>query len=73
MAQTNNQDKGKIVAEFEAMRSFELSARDLYQEIANDSRITQAKIRDAFVKLAEDEHYHAGLVQEILDLIHVAL
>jgi len=73
MPKTNSQDKGKIVAEFEAMRSFELSARDLYREIAGDPRVTQTKIRDAFVRLAEDEHRHAEMVQEIIDFVNEVL
>jgi len=73
MPRANSQDKAKIVSEFETMKSFELSARDLYREIAGDSRVTEPRIRDAFRRLAEDEHRHAELVQEIIDLIDKGL
>ena len=73
MPRPNNQDKGKIVGELATMKSFELSARDLYREIAGDSRVAERKIRDAFMALAEDEHRHAELVQEIIDLVNEAL
>ena len=69
MATASNRDKTKIVKEFETMKSFELAARDLYREIAGDSRVTPPRIQEVFRRLAEDEHRHAELVQEILDLI----
>ena len=72
MANASNPDRAQIVSEFETMKSFELSARDLYTQIANDPRVDQEKIRNAFAKLAEDEHRHAGLVQEILRLLDAA-
>jgi len=55
------------------MRSFELSARDLYREIAGDPRVREQKVRDVFVRMADDEQRHAELVQEIIDLVNEAL
>ena len=71
MAVTNN-DRNKIIDEFETMKSFELSAHNLYARIADDPRISERKVKDAFRKLAEDERRHADLVQEIIDLIKKA-
>jgi rubrerythrin len=62
-----------VLREFETMKSFELSACDLYTRIASDARVTSQEIREAFARLAEDERRHAGLVQEIIDLIRKAL
>jgi rubrerythrin len=73
MAQIRNQDKDKIIGEFETMRSFELSAHDLYAQIAADPRVTDPRIRDAFVELARDERRHAELAQEIIDLVNRTL
>lgn len=73
MPKASSRDKTKIVCEFETMKSFELSARDLYREIAGDPRVQEPKIKDAFRRLAEDEHRHAELVQEIIDLIDKTL
>ncbi len=73
MAETNSQPKDNILREFETMKSFELSARDLYAQIAADSRVGQQKIKTAFASLAADEQRHADLVQEIIDLINDAL
>ena len=73
MPKAHNQDKTKIVSELETMKSFELSARDLYREISGDPRVVEPRIRDAFRRLAEDEHRHAELVQEIIDLIDTTL
>jgi len=61
------------VAELASMRSFELSARDLYREIAGDPRVREQKVRDVFVRMADDEQRHAELVQEIIDLVNEAL
>lgn len=55
------------------MKSFELSARDLYREIAGDPRVRDQRIRDVFARLADEEQRHAELVQEIIDLINDAL
>ncbi len=73
MPKANDRSKAKIVSELATMKSYELSARDLYREIAGDSRVVEPKIRSAFVRLAEDEHRHAELVQEIIDLVEKAL
>lgn len=73
MPKASNRRKAKIVSELATMKSYELSARDLYREIAGDARVVEPKIRDAFVRLAEDEHRHAELVQEIIDLVDNAL
>ncbi len=61
------------MAELASMRSFELSARDLYREIAGDPRVREQKIRDVFATLADEEQRHAELVQEIIDLVDGAL
>jgi rubrerythrin len=73
MPRTHSPDKAKIVAELASMRSFELSARDLYREIAGDPRVREQKIRDVFARLADEEQRHAELVQEIIDLVDGAL
>lgn len=69
MPRPSNPDKAKVIKEFETMKSFELSARDLYVQIAGDPRVGARKIRDAFTRLADDERRHADLVQEIIDLL----
>jgi len=66
-------DKEKIVAEFETMKSFELSAEAMYSQIAADECVAEQKVKDAFARLAADERRHAVLVQEILDLVHRAM
>jgi rubrerythrin len=73
MPKANSRDKTKIISEFETMKAFELSARDFYREVAADARVAEPKVRSAFRKLAEDEHRHAELVQEIIDLVEKAL
>lgn len=73
MSKINSRNKAKIVNELATMKSYELAARDLYREVAGDSRVVEPKVRSAFVRLAQDEHRHAELVQEIIDLVEKAL
>jgi rubrerythrin len=73
MAETGNPSKDKIVAEFETMKSFELSAKDLYARIAVDANIRQKKVRDTFAALARDEQQHAEVVQEIIEIVRSSL
>ncbi len=55
------------------MKSFELSARDLYTKIAADPPVGPQKIKTAFASLAADEQRHADLVQEIINIVTNAL
>ena len=73
MAKTSKQDKDKIIGEFETMKSYELSARDLYAQIAADRRVNEQRVKDVFTNLAADEQRHADLVQEIIDLVNDTL
>jgi rubrerythrin len=73
MAAMSDYDRSKIVSEFEMMKSFELSAHNLYTQIARDPRIRAPRLKDAFLRLAKDEQRHAEIVQEIIDLIEQAL
>jgi rubrerythrin len=73
MTESNSPSKDKIIADFEMMRSFELSAHDLYTRIATELPGGPEKIRAAFSSLATDEKRHADLVQEILDIVSDAL
>jgi rubrerythrin len=73
MPETTNPSKDSIIHEFETMKFFELSARDLYAQIAAKPEIKPEKIRTAFNSLAADEQRHADLVQEIIDIVTHAL
>lgn len=73
MAETNSPAKDDIVQQFETMKGFELSARNLYMQIAASAHIRPAEIKTAFKSLADDEQRHADLAQEIIDIITDAL
>ena len=66
---TTNLDKNGLISEFEMAKGMELSAAELYEKIAADPDIEDKKIKTAFNTLARDEHRHAQLVQQIIDLI----
>jgi rubrerythrin len=73
MARISNLSKDKIVAEFETMKSLELSAKDLYARIATDPSVRQKKVRDTFAALAREEQQHAAMVQEIIEIVRDCL
>jgi hypothetical protein len=73
MAKIVNQNKEKIISEFEMMREFELSTRDLYIKITNSPDVKEQKIKDIFVKIAADEQRHADLAQKIINIATNAL
>ncbi len=69
MAGINNHNKNKIICEFEEMKDFELTVKDLYIKIANSPDVEQQQIKDAFAKLAQDEQRHAEIVQKIINIV----
>lgn len=64
-----NQDKKKIVQEFELMKGFELSARDFYSRISSDLQLGDEQLRETFKNMSEAEQRHSEIVQEIIDLV----
>ena len=73
MAKIKKQDKNKIIGEFETMKSFEASARDLYIRISSDPRVEDERIKNTFKMIAEDEQQHVELVQKVIDIVNVSL
>ena len=73
MAKIKQQDKDRIIGDFETMKSFEASARDLYIKISSESSIEDQNIKDVFGKIAQDEQRHAEIVQKIINIISTSL
>jgi ferritin len=73
MAKIRNQNKEKIISEFEMMRDFELSVKELYIKIINSPDVKEQKINDIFAKIADDEQRHSELVQKIINIATNAL
>jgi rubrerythrin len=69
MARISEQNKKKLIGEFEMMRDFELTARDLYVKIAASPDVGEQQIKDTFARIAEDEQRHADIVQKIINII----
>jgi rubrerythrin len=69
MARTSEQNKKKIIREFQMMKDFELSAKDLYIKIAASPDVKQQQIKDTFATIAEDEQRHAEIVQAIINIV----
>ena len=72
MAKIKQQDKDKIISEFETMKSFEVSARDLYVRISSEPSIEDQNIKDVFGRIAKDEQRHADLVQKIINIVNAS-
>lgn len=73
MAKIRNQNKEKIISEFEMMKDFELTARDVYIKITKSPDVKEKQIKDIFAKIAEDEQRHADIVQKIINIATNAL
>jgi rubrerythrin len=73
MTKIRNRNKEKIISEFEMMKDFELTARNLYIKITKSPDVKDQKIKDIFAKIAEDEQRHADLVQKIINIATNAL
>jgi rubrerythrin len=69
MARISNQNKKKLIGEFEMMKDFELTAKNLYVKIVNSPDVEQQQIKDAFAKIAQDEQRHADIVQKIINIV----
>jgi rubrerythrin len=67
-----NQNKAKILSEFEMMKDFELTAKELYIKIAGSADVKQQE-KETFTKMAEDEQRHADIVQKIINITTNAL
>lgn len=72
MAKIKQQDKDKIISEFEMMKELEASARDLYVRISSDPGVKDQRIKNTFAKIAEDEQRHTELVQKIIDIVNAS-
>ncbi len=73
MTKIRNRNKEKIISEFEMMKDFELTVRDLYVRIVNSPDVKDQKIKDTFVKIAADEQRHSEIVQKIINITANAL
>jgi hypothetical protein len=73
MTKMENRNKDKIISEFEMMKEFELSVRDLYIRIINSPDVKDQKIKGIFAKIADDEQRHSDIVQKIIDITSTAL
>jgi len=73
MARIRNRNKEKIISEFEMMKDFELTVKDLYIRITKSPDVKEQRIKDIFAKIAEDEQRHADIVQKIINIATNAL
>ena len=62
-------NKQNLIEAFDMAKSIELSAAELYEQIAAAPDIQEQNVKTTFKNLAQDEHHHALIVQEIIELI----
>lgn len=72
MAKIKQQDKDKLIGDFEMMKSFEASARDLYIKISSDPEVEDERIKNTFKIIAKDEQKHTELVQKIINIVNAS-
>lgn len=72
MAKIKQQDKDKLIGDFEMMKSFEASARDLYFKISSDPGVEDERIKNTFKIIAKDEQKHTELVQKIINIVNAS-
>jgi len=72
MAERAEQNKEKILSEFEMMRGMELTAKELYLKIAASDDADE-ETKDIFAKMAKDEQGHSEIVQKIINITSNAL
>ena len=51
------------------MKLIEQDAREFYLKASNDPDVTDPKLRDSLVKIAEDEAHHVELVERIMTIV----
>ena len=68
-----SKSKKDLIDEFEMMESAEESARDLYRQISEDSRVHQSHAKEVCTRIAEDEQRHMELVHKIINIIQNTL
>jgi uncharacterized metal-binding protein len=73
MGKMINQNKEKIISEFEMMKDLELTVKDLYIRITKSPDVKEQRIKDIFAKIADDEQRHSELVQKIINIATNAL
>jgi hypothetical protein len=73
MAKISQRDKDKIISDFETMKSFEESTRDVYIRISSEPSIEDQNIKDVFGRIANDEQRHAEIVQKIINIVNSVL
>jgi hypothetical protein len=73
MTGIKNQNKEKIISEFEMMKDFELTVKALYIKIVGSPDVKEQRIKDIFAKIADDEQRHADIVQKIINIATNAL
>jgi len=69
MARMSNKNKEEIISEFEMMKDFELTVKDLYIRISGSPDVQQKQIKETFAKMAQDEQRHADIVQKIINIV----
>jgi rubrerythrin len=64
-----NQNKQRLVSEFETMKMIEQDAHDFYVKVSQDRNVKDQMIRNCFGRIAEDERHHIELVERIINIV----
>lgn len=64
-----NQNKQRLVSEFETMKMIEQDAHDFYVKVSQDRNVKDQKLKNCFERIAEDERRHIELVERIINIV----
>lgn len=69
----DNLNKQQLIDEFETMKLIEQDAHDFYVKASQDQNFKDDKIRNCFTRIAQDEHHHVELVDQIINILRNCL
>ena len=62
--------KRKLLGVFNTMKLIEQDAHEFYVNASQDPGVSDPGIRNCFRKIAEEEKYHEGLVERIMNILN---
>lgn len=62
-------NKESLIRSFEAMREIEISGRDYYSKLKDDSDCQKAGFDNRFEEIARDEENHSQIIEKVINII----
>lgn len=62
--------KRKLLSEFSTMKLIEQDAHEFYINASQNPGVSDPEMHNCFRKIAEEEKYHMGLVERIMNILN---